>query len=88
MECLYGRIIHWCLYIPDKYVEDLGRPRKITNCHPIDTVELEAVLRGMNALLMIYLQPSKEIKVNPHNSFNLAIHTARSLQDAELPSTG
>ncbi len=159
-----------CLYISDKYVEDVGWLRKLTDCRPIDTVELEAVLRGMNALLIpwmratgllkgvkvtvfvdnmptlgqlrrkqgehwtsakgltsaasearlqmiedlvslyeiqvtyeyvesgnnpadeltrvpIYLQPSKEMKMNPHNSINMAIHTTKSTQDADLPST-
>ncbi len=32
----------------------------------------------------IYLQPSKEMKMNPQNSINMAIHTTKSTQDADL----
>ncbi|KAF4648099.1 hypothetical protein FOZ61_003157, partial [Perkinsus olseni] len=41
-----------CLYFGPSYVEDVSWLRKLNDIRPIDVVELEAVLRGLNALVL------------------------------------
>ena len=45
-----------CLYIGEAYAEDISWLRKVGDVRPIDTVELEAIIRGMNSLLIGWIR--------------------------------